>query len=181
MFANRGTIVCAAFALSLAAAAPVAAQSVSCKEFASAMIKQTVTPYHAYMSTTAGYNQGKAEQSEVISTADAMYVQVHGKWRRSPFTAQNVKDMQKALADSVSRNYTCTRVGSESLNGASTTRYHVKGRNEEGEIGEEIWLASNGLVKRVDMDMDVGGGAMGKSHSTMRYEYGNVQAPPGVK
>jgi hypothetical protein len=106
---------------------------------------------------------------------------VHGKWRRSPFTAQNVKDMQKALADSVSRNYTCTRVGSESLNGASTTRYHVKGRNEAGEIVEEIWLASNGLVKRVDMDMDVGGGAMGKSHSTMRYEYGNVQAPPGVK
>ena len=181
MFSHRGTIVCAAFALSLAAVGPVAAQSVSCKNFASAMIKQAVTPYHAYMSTTAGYNQGKTEQSEVISTADAMYVQVHGKWRRSPFTAQKVKDMQKEAADSVSRNYTCTRIGSESLNGVSTTRYHVKGRNEAGEIVEDIWLASNGLVQRVDMDMDVGGGAMGKSHSTMRYEYGNVQAPPGVK
>ena len=180
MFANRGTILCAAFALTLAAAAPATAHNVSCKDMASAMIEHKITPFHAYMSTTAGYTQGKTEQSEMISTGDAMYVQVHGKWRRSPITAQYMRDMQKQGLDSVSSNYTCTRVGTETVNGVSTTRYHVKGRNEAGEIVEDIWLASNGLLQRIDTDMDVGGGAMGKSHSTMRYEYTNVQAPPGV-
>jgi len=81
------------------------------------------------MSTTAVYGHGKTEQSEIISTVRAIYVKMHAAWHCSPITAKDIKVQQEA-ADLVTRNYTCTRVGTATLNGVSTTRYHVKGRIE---------------------------------------------------
>jgi hypothetical protein len=180
MTAIPTVFLCTSLAL-LGTSVPANAQRVNCKDMAPALLKQTTIPYHAYMTTTAGYAGNKPRQSEVVSTGSAMYVMTNGKWTKSPISPQQLAKTQRELADSVSRNYTCTRVGGEAVNGVRTQRYHIEGKNEAGEIKEDLWIDASGRVQKLEMDQDVGGGAAGRSHASMRYDYANVEAPPGVK
>jgi hypothetical protein len=75
-------------------------------------------------------------------------------------------------------NATCRAVREESVNGEAATLYSMHDQNPDAKTDSEIWISkSRGVPLKLEMDMDVGG-AGGKSHRTMRYEYMNVQAPP---
>jgi len=91
--------------------------------------------------------------------------------------------MQREGADSMVALYTCSRAGSEAVNGVATLRYHVERKTpeEDGETStQDIWIDSKGLIRQAVRDADIGGAA-GKSHLIMRYDYTNVSVPPGVQ
>ena len=76
----------------------------------------------------------------------------------------------------------CTSPGDgmrdESLHGESAAVFSAHQKNGDFTTDAQIWISkSKGLVLREEEDMDVGGGASGKSHLSIRYEYSNVQAP----
>jgi len=158
-------------------------QTVSCKSLGESLTRNVSVPYHAYVTTTAGYNGGKSRQSEIISTGSVIYVNVNGKWRRSPVDPREMAETQRQAADSISMLYSCTRTGSETVNGTATQRYHIEKKKPEADdtSKQDIWVDSKGMIRQVVRDADVGGGAAGRSHSVMRYEYTNVSAPPGVQ
>ena len=180
MITHRTFTLCAALSFTAATSVALPAQSSACKDLANAMLKNALVPYHSYMSTTAGYNGGKTKQSEMISTGTAIYIKTSRGWMKSRVTPQVIQQSQREAVDSLLKVYTCTKVGTEVVNGVSSQHYHVHGKTEDGETTQELWLG-DGRLQRMDQDMDVGAGAAGKSHTSMRYEYTNVQAPPGVK
>ena len=53
--------------------------------------------------------------------------------------------------------------------------------SEDRTTDAQVWVSkSKGVPLREELDMNVGGAA-GKSHMTLRYDYANVQAPAGVQ
>jgi hypothetical protein len=66
--------------------------------------------------------------------------------------------------------YLCTSTGGGT--------YHVRSENKFSKYEGTVTIA-NGLLTHVDEDMDIEGGAP-KVHTSTKYEYSNVAAPPGV-
>jgi hypothetical protein len=183
MSRNWKAAAAGALAMTLMLAPSAHSQTISCKSLGESLTRNAFVPYHAYITSTAGYNGGKPVQSEIISTGSAMYAFVNGKWQRSPMDAKQMAKMQQEGADSMSMLYTCSRAGSETVNGAAAQRYHIALKTPaDGETSEQdIWIDSKGLIRQVVRDADIGSGARGKSHLVMRYDYANVSVPPGVQ
>lgn len=178
----RNAIAAATLASIVMLAPSAHAQTISCKSLGESMTGNVSVPYHAYVTSTDSYHGGKPTQSEIISTGSAIYARVNGKWRRSPMDPKKIAEMQREGADSMSMLYTCSRAGSETVNGVPTQRYHIERKTpEDGETSkQDIWIDSKGMIQQVVRDADVGGAA-GKSRMVMRYDYTNVSAPPGVQ
>jgi hypothetical protein len=173
------TSVAVALAIGLLAAPAARAAGVSavCQPLVAAVEKQVAIPMHAYMTHTI---TGKVRTSEVIYSGKAIYVKTNGSWTRSPITPQ---DMQNQQAENIKRakETTCTYLRDEPVNGEAAAVYSTHGASEYGKSDSTIWLSkSRGVPLRMEMDMDVGG-AGGKSHMSMRYDYDKVTAPAGVK
>jgi hypothetical protein len=171
---------CAGAVLAIAMTASASAQTVSCRGAADGMLKHATTPYHMYMTEASGAKGEQEKLSETISAGGAFYVNVNGKWIKSGMTVQDMAAMQRGAADSVSRLYTCTRIGSDKVNGVTAQHYHVEGKTEDGVKQEDMWLSSDGFIQQIVIYGDDDSGAR-KAYRTMRYVYTNVQAPPGVK
>ena len=63
------------------------------------------------------------------------------------------------------------------VNGESAALYTTHDDTAHGKSDNQIWVSkSKGLILRQEMDIDTGG-ANGKTHLSVRYEYSNVQAP----
>ena len=76
----------------------------------------------------------------------------------------------------------CTFVRDESVSGESAALYTAKHKTEDDSSTTQLWVSrKTGLPLKFEIDRDVGGGAIGKSHQTLRAEYTNVAAPAGVK
>jgi hypothetical protein len=131
------------------------------------------------MNRVEGDGAGTAKESEMISTGGAIYVLIHGKWKRSPMTPAMMLDAQREGADSISRLYKCNRVGTETISGGVAQHYHIEGTGAHPEK-EELWLDSAGMVVRMEVVTDAASDE-GATHGTMRYEYANIQAPPGAQ
>jgi hypothetical protein len=71
---------------------------------------------------------------------------------------------------------TCQYLRQESVNGAAAAVYAVHSENEDVKSDGTLWISGKGLPLREEVDTDVGDPA--KTHHSIRYEYGNVQAPP---
>lgn len=172
----------AAFA-TLGAVTSLAAQSAQCATVLGAATKVFEIPFHLYMvdsaGTDAGLHGGKPTVSEEIFTGGVVYVMVDGKWRKSPVdVAEMRKDGAKKLTD---YKATCTHLRDESVNGESASVWHVHSDGEAGASDTDEWVSkSRNLVLRSEVHIDVGG-ALGKSHMVMNYDYANVHAPAGVK
>ncbi len=65
-----------AFALAAGIGVDAFAEDGACKPIIDAMTKQTVTPYHEYLTTTAAGKGGKSRDSESINTATMHYLEV---------------------------------------------------------------------------------------------------------
>jgi outer membrane lipoprotein-sorting protein len=149
----------------------------ACKYLADANAKIYTIPAHLYQTDTAG---GKTQTSELIYLNNKTYTQTTGKWRLSPMTPAKMAEIRKGTEDDEIKTMTCRVVRDEAVNGEAAVLYSGHQQSPDGNRDSQIWISkSRGVPLKLEMDID--GGAKGKSHRTIRYEYTNVQAPSGVQ
>ena len=151
----------------------------ACKPVFDAMTKAAATPNHMFMTTTAATN-ARPESSETITTANMMYLKVDGAWRMEAYNAQQqVTEMQKAASTT---SIACQHLHDDTVAGESVEIYNTQQQQAGGSmINSQLWISkARGLPVKQTMDIDIGG-KFGKSHTDMRYDYNNVQAPAGTK
>jgi hypothetical protein len=113
--------------------------------------------------------------NEVIYLNGKTYLQIAGKWRVSPQTPQQMQEIRKQAE--AGAKVTCKMVREESVNGEAAVLYSSHQETEGAKIDSQVWVSKARRVPlKIESDSDVGG-AGGKVHRTMRYEYNNVQAP----
>jgi hypothetical protein len=151
----------------LIGATPVAAQGDCGQLVLAAATKVFDTPTHIYITTTMG---GKAQTVEEIYAAGAIYVNVDGKWSRSPITMQAMKETgQKNIQTTKS---TCRYLRDEPASGEVASVYSAHGVSPKATVDSQIWISkAKGLPLRSETDLG------DKNHVSMRYEYGNVKPP----
>ncbi len=177
-FMNRMLNLFFAALLGSMLATPALALDPHCQPVVDAGAKMLTTPTHITSTTTAAYTGGKPRNSESIYAGNAIYINVGGKWTRSKMTPQEMLKMQQE--NSESKKGTCRYVRDESVNGEAAALYAEHSDTEVGTSDGQTWISkSRGLPLRTEMDMDVGG-SMGKSHTSMHYDYSNVHPPAGV-
>ncbi len=147
------------------------------------MMKLWETPWHMSMIDSAGTDArlhgGKPTMGEEIFVGGIVYVNVRGKWKKSPV---DIAEIKKDGAQKMAGNKaTCTHLRNESVGGESASVWSVRSVTEDGTEDSEVWISnSHGTVLRSETRMDVGGN-MGKSHMVATYDYANVHAPAGAQ
>lgn len=162
-----------------AAKVPALAAEPECQTVFDALTKAATTPNHQFMTET-GANKAAPENSEVIATSDAMYVKIDTTWQRRPYNPQQqATQMREAFKTS---NITCQHLRDETMAGEAVAVYDNRDKQAGGSIVDsQIWVSkARGLPLKQTIDIDVGG-KRGKSHTDVRVDYANVQAPAGVK
>lgn len=171
---------CTIFAIGCAAAGTVVhAADPACKPVFDAMTKMAGTPNHQYLTQTAAYHAASTG-GEIVTTANAMYIKAAGAWHRDTYNPQQqMAEMREAAA---TKPVTCKHVRDESVNGEPAALYATREKQDDGDVVDsQLWISkSRGLPVRQTIDIDVGG-KFGKSHSELRIDYTNVQAPAGVR
>jgi hypothetical protein len=166
------------------AALPLAAsaQTVSpaCKPVLDANMKEISTPHHSYQTEKNPAKGTQTTTGELITTATESFLLYKGKWMKSPMTPQNnIAQMKENLRDT--KVYECKKLPDASVNGVSTAVYSAHSENDMAKTDAQLWVAkSTGLILREEIDMDTGD-AGGKRHISLRFDYTNVQPPPGLK
>lgn len=156
--------------------ASLAADS-TCKMLADANAKIYAIPTHIYTTEIATYTGGKPKSNELIYLNNTTYIESNGRWNISKATPQRMQELRKTGEDK-HPNAACRLVRDESVNGEAATLYSMHDEIQGAKTESQIWISkSRGVPLKLEMDMD-SGGAAGKSHRTMRYEYTNVKAPP---
>lgn len=157
----------------------------ACQVLIDAQIAAVKIPYRAHATikrssadsrSPAGKSFGmdKTTQEDIVFTGEALYIRIQGKdWRKVPETAEeNVDEIRRKAQTSKA---TCARGGDESVDGEAAAVYSMHEVTESGTVDSKSWISrSRGLPLR--MDVTTSGGT-----TTIRYEYGNVQPPPGVR
>ena len=154
---------------------PALAADAACQPIFDTRFKLFSVPTHIY--TVAALPGGKSQTSEAIYTNGAIYVLMSGKWIHSRMTPQDMlKQEEENIRDSKS---TCRHVRDEVVNGEAAALYTAHSENDGIKSDAQTWISkSKGLPLKTEEDIDTGGGD--KRHMSIRYEYGNVQAPAGV-
>ncbi|MBS0431789.1 MAG: hypothetical protein JSS21_05225 [Proteobacteria bacterium] len=149
----------------------------ACKPVFDAMVKMAGTPNHQYLSESAAYRAAPGS-GEIITTSSAMYVKVSGAWHKDVYNPQ--QQMAEMREAATSKPMTCTHLRDEAVAGEPTALYATTEKQDDGDtVDSQLWISkSRGLPVRQTIDVDVGGKA-GKSHSELRIDYKNVQAPAG--
>ena len=141
-----------------------------------------VTPTHVYMTEIAGFRHNKPENSESIYAGGAngaIYVLVGGKWTRSKVSAGDMLKQQEENGRTVPSS--CRYLREEAVNGEAAAVYASHVETEDMKSDATTWISkSKGLPLRTELDLDIGG-ALGKTHTSIRYEYSNVHPPAGVQ
>jgi hypothetical protein len=155
------------------AALPVRAAS-GCDAVIAATRKVLQVPAHLYMTETAGFNGGKTRNAETIYLNGAIYVRVGGPWQKSTISPKDLADSKK---ESTEKAGACSAVRDENVGGEPATLYKVHNQTPDDTVDTQIWVSKlRGLPLKQINDLDVGG-ARGKSHTEVRYEYTGVTAP----
>lgn len=149
----------------------------TCNAVLAALDKNFTVPYHMYMTqTSAALPNGKPMSTEMVYAGGKRYVLFDGKWNVSDVSDDDMKAMQ-LKARQTAKNLSCHYVKDETVNGESAALFATHGESEHGKDDNQIWISkSKGLIVKQETDIDIGGGRP-KTHMSVRYEYGNVQAP----
>ena len=172
--------------LLVAAAVPAAsalAADLPCKFLADATTKNFTVPTHVYSTETGPTTGGKTRNSETIYLTDKIYVQLNGRWRVSPLTPAMMRDAMKEGAKDPDTDVhaTCRQVRDEAINGEAATLYSEHTESKDAKTDAQAWVSkSRGLLLKLESDTELTG-STAKVHRVMRYEYTNVQVPPGVR
>jgi len=146
-----------------------------CQPVFDALTKVVTTPNHGYSTQTGAFVRGKPRSGETIYVQGARYVRVDGTWTKSRL--QNEDILQQEKENRANGKASCQFVRNESVNGESAMLYAMHSENEYAKEDAQMWISkATGLPLREEMDTDAGG-AIGKSHRSMRYEYSNVKPP----
>lgn len=153
--------------LIIAIASPLAASAADpCDALYNAGIKSLQTPHHVF--TTSTRSGGKPRAGEAIYAGGVEYLQLNGKWQRSPLPQQ---EMVEAAQEKLRTHpETCTLVGDQSADGQAVSVYKVRDKDSGTEQLVRI-LKSNGLLQGSTVTLPDG------SVVETRYEYTNVRAP----
>jgi hypothetical protein len=159
-----------------------AAQTIppACRPLIDAERKQIMTPNHSYWTERTGHPGDPATTLEAISVGGTIYLQIHGRWTRSP---SGPKEALQRLDDNLrsATELTCQRVGEESVNGTPAVVYTSHAVNEGVKGDARTWIGiSSGLILRQESDMADEDGSI-RQHLSMRWEYDGVRAPAGVE
>jgi hypothetical protein len=146
-----------------------------CQPVLDALDKLYTTPYHSYMTQT-GIEKGKTVSMETVFAGGIQYVLYNGKWSPSPLSTEEMKELVQRNRKNA-KNLSCRFVRDEVVNGEGAALYNTHEDTKHGKSDNQIWVSKNkGLILRQETELDTGG-ANGKSHVSVRYEYSNVQAP----
>ena len=161
----------AAIASMSSIAAAYAHADASCDAVYDAGLRQLKTPHHIYSSHSA--NGKDAQASETIFASGVVYMQIGGRWQRSPITADEMQRAAEDKRDAGAAGETCRRLGDETVAGAIASVYGF--RNADG-VESKFWIAqADGMLLRQTIALPDG------TTIDNRYEYANVQAPAGVR
>lgn len=143
-----------------------------CKTVLDAMAKLGHTPHHQYATMTGAIAGGKTMETEGITTSDAIYVKMNGKWITSPLTPEAMaKQEQENIRNT--KVYRCQYERDENVDGEAAAVYKAHSENKNGPSDAEIWISkSRGLPLREAIDLSAG-----ESHMSVRFDYANVHAP----
>ena len=160
-----------ALLFSIAGAAPAHADA-SCNPVYDAGIKQLQTPHHIY-TTRSGHAGRAVQKSETIYAGGVEYMQLGGRWQRSPLTAAEMLASAQEKRATPAAGETCKALGDENVGDAAAAVYSL--HNDDG-VDSMLWLAkSDGSLLRQTITLPDG------STVDSRYDYANVQSPPGVR
>ena len=148
----------------------------ACQAVLEAVIKQTTVPVHQKITIESAAAPGKPIQSETIHVGDTLYMQVRGQWMARPYDARKAaEDARQAM---LKAEHSCTRVGSEAVDGQPATLYSVQSRTATGSTDSRIWISpSTGLPLRQRTVMLEQGAT--KMQHEVGFDYTNVRAPAG--
>ena len=159
-----------------AAQAGAQALSPECQAMMDAGVKQFSVPSHAFMTSTG--ISSALTQSEMINVNGATYAMVNGTWMKSPVSVEQLIQQSQAQVASA-KAHTCQAMPDETLDGVAASVYTSHTETANGATDSRVWIAkATGLPVKSEIDMTMGDR---KSHTSVRYEYNNVTAPPGVK
>jgi hypothetical protein len=162
----------------LLGAVSASAQTLSpeCQAMLDAGQKQFTVPSHAFMTST-GLTPTMA-QSEMINVNGVTYAMVNGQWMKSPVSVDQLIQQSKA-AITGAKSHTCQHMPDETVDGVAASVYTSHTESATGVTDSRVWIAqATGLPLKSEIDMTLGAR---KSHTSIRYEYNNVTAPPGVR
>jgi len=143
-----------------------------CKVVLEAANKALTTATHTYTTTNIG---GRDQTVEMIYMPGVIYSRLNGKWSSVPMTAQELAEMRQPTAHN--DKATCKYLKDELVNGQMAAVYSAHDVTPKGAVDSQMWISkAKGLPLRQDMEIDVGGAA-GKSHTSSRFEYGDVKPP----
>jgi hypothetical protein len=146
-----------------------------CQTLLDANLKIYSVPVHVYTTETAIFTGGKARSNELIYLNGKTYLQIAGKWQVSPRTPAQMQEVRKQAE--AGAKVTCKFVREESVNGEAAVLYNAHQDMEDAKVDSQVWISkARGVPLKTESDSDMGG-ANGKVHRTLRYEYNNVQAP----
>lgn len=166
---NARAFLASCASLVAVAAAPSANAANACDVLYNAGIKSVQTPHRVYSTRTMP--GGKAQASAAVFVGGNEYLQIDGKWIRSPMP----QPAMVAAAQEKLKTHpdTCTPMGDQMVGGQALSVF--KAHSNEMETDQTVRIfKSSGLLQ---------GATMGLPNRGMetRYEYDNVQVPPGVK
>jgi len=166
------------FASALFSAATASAQTLSpeCQAMMDAGVKQFSVPSHAFMTSTG--ISSALSQSEMISVNGVTYAMANGQWMKSPVSVEQLIQQSRAQVAGA-KAHTCQHMPDEVVDGVAASVYTSHTETATGATDSRVWVAkATGLPLKSEIDMTMGAR---KSHTSVRYEYANVTAPPGVK
>jgi hypothetical protein len=168
-------------ALACAAARMLAAQTPAhgCQALYDASDKLYTVPNHMFLTETAQFRKNGPLTGETIFTGQVRYVLIRGHWIKSPITSED--GLKQAIENrKTAQNISCQFLRDDLVNAEPASVYHEHFEVEDAKKDGQIWLSKRtGLLLRLEQDTDVGG-AMGKSHSSIRYEYKDIRPPADV-
>jgi hypothetical protein len=156
---------------------PAARAQSECKPVYDATDKLMTVPSHGYQTETnpAGKGAETTTNAEIIRTGGAIYITIKGKWKKSPMSLADMH-AQEEENRKTAKNISCKHLRDESVNGQSAAVYTAHSETDDAKADSQVWISkSKGVLLRQDEDIDTGDGD--KTHISIRYEYGNVQAP----
>ena len=176
---HLGALACLLMVLSLA---PLRAAD-TCETIAAAAGKIWEVPVHIYSNQTFSFGAIPARSSESIYIGGAVYVTVRGKWTRSRVTIAELKSAQDEGKKDTNKP-TCRYLRDEAVDGEPAAVYATHKEGDDFKTDVTVWISKSRNVplrSEIDADTGVAGNSSGKSHSSVRYEYKNVEPPAGVK
>jgi hypothetical protein len=142
--------------------ASTSAHADDCAAAKSAMLDSGHKPHSVTVTSTD--SQGKQIVTRQVQTATNKYVQTKdGKWFAMGIAIKDLNDNTDAVK-------TCSRVGSDTVNGESTTVYAVSFDQGGAMMQQKIWVSSKNLILKSE-----GNANGGRIVTTM--DYSNVVAP----